>query len=428
MKRILCTLITYSLTATLIFAAPSPQLTAEGAILIEPTTKTILYGKNIHYPFYPASTTKVLTSLILADELDAMGTITKSADSVNSIPSDSSHIGLAIGDTYSYLDGLYAILLGSDNFVSHDMAIYNAGSINAFAAKMNAKAESLGAYESNFVNPHGYHDVNHYTTPYDLALITDAAFDSPLVESIAGTPTYQFEVLNDGSYLELTHPAAFFKESSAFYNPAILAAKTGYHTPAGRTLVAKAQFDDLELIAVIMKSDSIDRFSDINKLFDYGSNNFTLSSTTTGTPTLINTSYSSWATPYITRALSSRIFMPSTQNYMDAAQVSDFVYLLKKSYPMHNSPSLNMYIRQSHTPAFLSNSMLTPTQASSILNALASELHIDLPSNFVEARLLEQNIGPKAFITLEESIYLTLSFIDYSCIYTSHLPTRQAFL
>ncbi|MEG0579604.1 MAG: D-alanyl-D-alanine carboxypeptidase, partial [Niameybacter sp.] len=129
----------------------------------------------MHSTFYPASTTKLLTSLLLVEDMQEGATITKSQDSLINVPSDSSHIGLKVGDSYSYTDGLHAILMGSDNFVSYDMSIFNASSINAFADKMNAKAKSLGANASHFVNPHGYHDPNHYTTPYDLALITSAA-------------------------------------------------------------------------------------------------------------------------------------------------------------------------------------------------------------------------------------------------------------
>ena len=393
----------YMIFCSFTFASPSPDVIAEGAILIEPTTQTILYGKNIHSQFYPASTTKVLTSLLLAESLDEDATITKSQESIEVVPSDSSHIGLEVGDSYNYVDGMHAIMMGSDNFVSHDMAVYNAGSIEAFANKMNEKAQSLGATSSHFVNPHGYHDPNHYTTPYDLSLITMAAFDNPILREIAGTPLYDFKVLNKGTILPLKHTAAFFQENSPFYNEHVIAAKTGYHTPAGRTLVAKAQYNDLELIAVVMKSNNPGHFEDINKLFEYGSSNFKLTQDQSGQLSIDNISYSSWGKPYVETATLNGWLSPTTESYMDSTTAHTFLTMLKNMLPENLRTILNT-ADLPNSPVYQINGPISYTDSLEILNFITKALHI---GNGTIEVTRPSHITPDADLTLEEAAYLT---------------------
>lgn len=393
----------YMIFCSFTFASPSPNVIAEGAILIEPTTQTILYGKNIHSQFYPASTTKVLTSLLLAESLDENATITKSQESIEIVPSDSSHIGLEVGDSYNYVDGMHAIMMGSDNFVSHDMAIYNAGSIEAFANKMNEKAQSLGATSSHFVNPHGYHDPNHYTTPYDLSLITMAAFDNPILREIAGTPLYDFKVLNKGTILPLKHTAAFFQENSPFYNEHVIAAKTGYHTPAGRTLVAKAQYNDLELIAVVMKSNNPGHFEDINKLFEYGSRNFKVTKNQSGQLSINNISYSSWGKPYIETATINNWLNPTPKSYMDSTTAHTFLVMLKNMLPESLRTILNTDALP-NSPVYQINNPISYSKSLEILNFITKSLNI---GNGTIEVTRPSHVATDADLTLEEAAYLT---------------------
>ncbi len=253
----------------------NPNIFASGAILIEANTGTVLYGKNEHQPFYPASTTKLLTSFILMDgSIDSHSVVTQTQSSKTIVPSDSSTIGLKVSDKYSYIDGLYAILLGSDNFITHDMAVFHSGSIQNFSDKMNLVATTAGALNSNFVNPHGYHDVDHYTTPYDLAMITNIAFNSEIVKQIAGTQTYEFTKLNTEDILELTNSSKLLDSSLVHYNPYVTASKTGWHIPGGNCLVAYAEYDDISLIGVVLKSSNPNHYYDMNNLFEYGVTNF----------------------------------------------------------------------------------------------------------------------------------------------------------
>lgn len=402
-RKLLYTFIFYILFSSLTFASPSPELIAEGAVLIEPKTKTILYSKNRNARFYPASTTKVLTSLLLVESMNETALVTKSEDSIQKIPADSSHIGLQVGDTYNYEDGIYAIMMGSDNYVSHDMALYNAGSIEAFADKMNQKAKSLGALSSHFVNPHGYHDPNHYTTPYDLSLITMDAFDNPTLKQIAGTPLYDFKVTNKNTILPLKHTAAFFKKDSSFYNEHVVAAKTGYHTPAGRTLVAKANYDGLDLVAVVMKSNNPGYFEDINKLFEYGSTNFQSIQDGNGIMTLKNTSYSNWGEPYVESALEKGWMLPTTSSYMDATTGRTFLMMLERMLPKSLQYTFVPY-ELPKSPTYKINQPLDYTESLNILNHITNTLNLGSGSINV---IRSNNLPPDHALTLEEAAYLT---------------------
>nr|WP_307992882.1 hypothetical protein [uncultured Niameybacter sp.] len=390
----------------LTYATPSPSVKAEGAILIEPHTQTILYSKNSSSKFYPASTTKVLTSLLLVENMDEQAVITKSPESVANVPSDSSHIGLQVGDKYLYPDGIRGIMMGSDNFISYDMAIYNAGSIKAFANKMNEKAKSLGAKSSNFVNPHGYHDPNHYTTPYDLSLITAAAFDNPTLRQIAGTHEYTFNILNKANPLKLIHTAPFFKKDSPYYNPFVLAAKTGYHTPAGRTLVAKAQYGNLELVAVVMKSDYPGYFEDINTLFDYGSKNFKFLQDENYNVSIKNVSYSDWGAPYVEQALANKWIKSSTISYMDAATGFDFINMVDNMLPYPLKSKLAPYKASSQSSIYKLSHPITRTASAKLFEEIGSSLslstaHIQEGVDFI---LSSKKDSP---LTIEECTYLT---------------------
>lgn len=357
-----------------IYASPAPSISAEGAILIEPLTNTVLYSKNADEKFYPASTTKILTTLILIEEMSPQEILTKTADSVRNVPSDSSHIGLKPGDQYTYLDGLHAILMGSDNFVSHDMAILNSKTMESFADKMNQKAMSLGALSSNFVNPHGYHDINHYTSPYDLAQITTGAFNNETLEQIASTFQYDFTVVNTNQTIPLTHTAPLVNPSSNLYNANVTAVKTGYHTPAGYTLVAKAVYDNIELIGVVMKSGNQARFEEMNALFEYGQANFNTKSFGPDSYYVENISYSPWAKDAIKHALSQGWIPRSMRNYTGTISATEFISLLQKVIDSTYSPSLYQYNTSSEFSMYMSTMPITRQDTAYMIYSLCNKL------------------------------------------------------
>ncbi len=311
-----------------------PTVEARGAILIEAKTNTILYEKNAYSKFYPASITKLLTALIIEEQLSENHIITKSQNSVNTIPKDSSEIGLKIGDSYNKVNGLYGLLLGSDNFIAHDLALAHSGSISNFAELMNTRAKALGAKNTHFTNPHGYHDPNHYTTPYDMAQIAKGAFDNPTVQKIAGTAQFNFYVNNKNKYIPIKNTSRLLKSETPYYNPAVVACKTGYHSDAGQTLVAKAVYGDMELIAVVMYEKTPNQYIDVNKLFDYAKTYYGVEQKS-DIYTLKNKTITPWSEPSITRAV-EKGWANNATNYNDTIYTEDLVAMLKKVGASYN--------------------------------------------------------------------------------------------
>ena len=310
-----------------LMAAPSVQ--AQGAILIETQTNTILYEKNAYARLYPASITKLMTALLVEENLPDDTIITKSQNSVDIVPGDSSSIGLKVGDSYNKTNALYGLLLGSDNYIAHDLALTTSGSISQFAQLMNQKAKVIGAKDTHFVNPHGYHDPNHYTTPYDMAQIAKAAFSNPVIAKIAGTDTYQFYIRNCHTYLPIRNSSRLVKKETPYYNPHVVSCKTGFHNAAGQTLVAKGVYGDLKLIAVVMNEKTPQQYVDVNELFDYAQHTFSIQKQGKHY-LLVNHTIPNWAIKSIARAHQLGWLSQGT-NYQDPMHTEDLVALLKKA-------------------------------------------------------------------------------------------------
>lgn len=320
--------------------ANTPYIEAEGAILIEGKTNTVLYQKNAYTKFYPASITKVLTALLVEESLDKEKVIIKSQESVRIVPADSSSIGLRVGDRYTVKEGLYGLMAGSDNFIAHDLAKASKGSIQGFAKWMNEEAKACGATNTNFTNPHGYHDPNHYTTPYDMAQITRKAFNNTEVLKAAKVSQYTFHTQGIKRSLEIYNKNRLIKKGTPYYNPNVVAAKTGYHDDAKQTLVAKAVYGDMELIAVVMKTDSPKQYIDINKLFQYGKENFSVEKRG-GSFKFTNLSASSWARDLMNMAVERNWVVEKGQNYQNPIPTAEFIYMLNSALDLKEKVSLD---------------------------------------------------------------------------------------
>ena len=183
-----------------------PAIGAQSAILLEANTGVLLYAKNLDEKLYPASTTKLMTSLLAAENSTMDEMVTFSHDAVFSIEPGSSHIGIDENESMPMEECLYGILTGSANEVANAVAEHIAGSMEDFAKMMNEKAAELGCKNTHFVNAHGLHDENHYTSAYDLAIIARAFFQNELLSRIGNTPTHHFEPTD-------TQPDDFFKRN-----------------------------------------------------------------------------------------------------------------------------------------------------------------------------------------------------------------------
>lgn len=266
-----------SATSTSDYTSDSPDIHAESAILIDAKNKSILYEKNAHEKYYPASITKLMTALLTIENLLPTDVITFSEDAIYGIERGSSHIGLDIGEQITVDQALHALLLMSANEVANGLAEEVSGSIENFAIKMTERAKELGAKNTNFINPHGLHDDNHYSTAYDMALITSQIYNHPYFLEIMGHTTYQIPPTNKTSeirYLSQQHGLMNQLRNSVLYRSDVVGGKTGYTDIARHTLVTIAKKGDIDLIVVILKSEKDTLYQDTNTLLDYGFNSY----------------------------------------------------------------------------------------------------------------------------------------------------------
>ena len=153
-----------------------PDITAQAAIVMEANTGTILYAKNIHEELYPASTTKIMTCLLAVENAGLSDIITFSDEAVFSVPKGGSNIGMDVGQSITLEQALYGIMVGSANEVANAVGEHVGGSISSFVRLMNERARELGCTNTHFANTNGLQADDHYTSAYDLALISRAFF------------------------------------------------------------------------------------------------------------------------------------------------------------------------------------------------------------------------------------------------------------
>lgn len=249
---------------------PQPTISSEGAVLMDGATGTVLFSKNGDTQFYPASITKLMTALLVAENCSLDEVVTFSATATTNLESGAVSINMTEGDTMTVRQCLYALLLKSANEVGNALAEHVAGSNAAFADMMNARAAALGCTGTHFTNPHGLNDSNHYTTPHDMALIAREAFKNETVKTVASTRTYTLPATKKNpSGLTVTMGHKMLNPGDSRYYPGVIGGKTGYTSKAGNTLVTAAEQDGVRLIAVVMKSKST-HYVDTKALFDYG--------------------------------------------------------------------------------------------------------------------------------------------------------------
>ena len=173
-----------------------PEIESAAAVVMEASTGSILYNKSAYDAYYPASTTKLMTSLLAIEQCPLSDIVTCSRASVESIGRDSSHIGLVAGESLDMENALYAILLASANEVSYAVAEHIGGTMENFVSMMNQKAADLGCVNTHFVNPHGLDHEEHYSCPYDLTLIAKQAIEYTTFRRVSGTYNHKIPATN----------------------------------------------------------------------------------------------------------------------------------------------------------------------------------------------------------------------------------------
>lgn len=250
------------------------SIEAEGGIVMDADTGTVLYGKNIHVAYYPASITKVLTALIVIEECSLDEMVTFSHNAVYNVEAGSSSAGLDEGDVLSVKDCLYALLLKSANEAANALAEHVAGTTEEFAEMMNERAASLGCQDSHFANPSGLNDPEHYVSAYDMALIGQAALKNDTFMEIDSTLYYDLPVTKRNPEGGRIYPGhKMLKKSMAEYYEGCIGGKTGYTSLAGNTLITFARRGGMTLVSVVLNGHQT-QYPDTKALLDFGFQNF----------------------------------------------------------------------------------------------------------------------------------------------------------
>jgi D-alanyl-D-alanine carboxypeptidase (penicillin-binding protein 5/6) len=273
--------------------APMPSLDAQGAVLIEQRTGRVLFEKNKDARLYPASTTKILAALVAIESGDLNETVTV-GNEANLAALDGSKAGLDIGEQIKLEDLVRGLMLASGNDAGYTIAVHIGrklsgdpdlsinDAISVFTDLMNKRAAQIGVKNSNFLNPHGYHQENHYTTAYDLALITREALNNDFFRELVAIRIHKHpdwsSAQENPSNPEIRYWVSrnrLLNEDSEFYYPHATGVKTGWTTPAGPCLVSSASKNGLDLISVILNTSRGGQWMDSVELFEYGFNNYT---------------------------------------------------------------------------------------------------------------------------------------------------------
>ena len=254
-----------------------PETSGSSVILMENSTGAILYAKNIHEKRYPAAMTAVMTGMLAAEMCDLDDMVEFSTQAVRDVPSGVVNIAIDPGESLSVGECLQAILIRGAAECGFALAEHcGGGSRDSFVALMNSRAASLGCTETNFTNPVGLHDDDHYTTAYDMALIGRDFFDNELLCKYSLQKTLHLYPSAGQKDEIIEHNASKMAIGGAYEYEYLIGARTGYTEEAGYCLIAGAEKDGVRLIAVIMDDGSDDRYKDAIDLFEYGFSNFTL--------------------------------------------------------------------------------------------------------------------------------------------------------
>lgn len=252
----------------------APILESNAAVVIEAETGTVLYDKNMNMRCYPASITKILTAILAIENSSLHDMVYYSEGNIASVPRDSSHIAINPGEELTMENSLYGMLLASANECANAIAEHVSGSVPAFVEKMNERAKELGAVNTHFANANGLPDDNHYTTCYDMAMISRAAVFNETYRKINGITSYLIPPTNlQPEFRPINSLHRLLMSGSSHYE-GCFGGKTGYTTAAGSTLVTFAERDGMTLICVVMQSTSPACFTDSAALLDYGFQSF----------------------------------------------------------------------------------------------------------------------------------------------------------
>lgn len=252
-----------------------PDITSTAAVIMEDSTNTILYAKNMDQALYPGSTVKIMTTLVALENSNLSDTVTMTETGIKGVTDGAVSISAQLDETFTMEQCLYAIMLASANDISLQVAEHISGSVEAFVQLMNARAAELGCTNTVFTNPTGLPDENQHITAHDMALIMEAAMRNDTFQTIAAATSYTIPATNvSGGERALTNNFALMNAAGASYYQGCLGGKVGYTDASGSTLVCGATRNDVTLIAVVLQGATGQTEPEAITLMDYGFGNF----------------------------------------------------------------------------------------------------------------------------------------------------------
>jgi D-alanyl-D-alanine carboxypeptidase (penicillin-binding protein 5/6) len=252
----------------------APAIEAQAAVLMDARTGNLLYAKNKDDKHYPASITKIMTTLLALENCSLKDTVEFSRQAVTPTEDNSSTIGIQEGETLRMSQSLFAVMLASANEVAYGVGEHTCGNLKKFVELMNQRAKELGCTHTHFNNASGLPDERHYTTAYDMALISKAAWKNRYFRKIAGTKEYVIKKTNKTTVpIEMYNHHKMLTDYEYLYKGCV-GGKTGYTSQAGNTLVTYARRGSVTLIAVVLMDSYPTVYDDTKAILDYGFDNF----------------------------------------------------------------------------------------------------------------------------------------------------------
>ncbi len=310
----------------------APETLSPSVILMEESTGTILYEKNSDEAHYPASITKIMTTLLALENGNLSDMVTFSDDAINN--TEGSGIARDYGEQMTLEQCLYGVMLESANECAYAVAEHVGGTVENFVDMMNAKAKELGCTNTHFANPHGLQDENHYTTAHDMALIAQAAYQNETFRIIIGTKMYTIPPTNkhaEETVLRNHHDmlCTYHNANRKYLYPYCVGGKTGYTATANSTLVTYAEKDGMTLICVVMNTQSPNQFIDTVNLFDYAFDNFQVlnvaeNDTNYSAETTVDNGNLDNIAPFVELDKDAVIVLPKTAEFSDTSSSVEY--------------------------------------------------------------------------------------------------------
>ncbi|MCI9537324.1 MAG: D-alanyl-D-alanine carboxypeptidase [Eubacterium sp.] len=255
----------------------APSISAEAGCVIDVQSGAVLYDKNMNKREYPASITKIMTTLVALENCSLSEEVEYGKSAFANWEPGASNASIEVGEKINMKESLYAVMLASANEACNGVADHIAGSIDAFVGKMNEKAQSLGCKNTHFANTNGLWKKDHYTTAYDMALIGRAAIQNKDFKEITGTRLFIMSKTNKrkaGYPLACHHKMLNPGDYPQYEYEYCEGGKTGYTSKCRNTLVTFAKKGNMELVCVILKCDNSvwlepNAYTDTTRLFNY---------------------------------------------------------------------------------------------------------------------------------------------------------------